>query len=124
MLDLKGPLDVMNAADAALKKQAAEIAALLSQGTEEATQQALALQETLEKLQSDYDAKKAMYDGLVQANKPSDVAKLFVPTSTTSPDADEAKKKDVMTLAEFNDLAPRDRLAFAKRGGKIQEKED
>lgn len=124
MLDLKGPLDVLNAADAALKKQAAEIADLLNAGTEEATQQALALQSTLEALQADYEAKKSMYDRLVKANAPSDVEKLFVPASPTSPEADEVKPKDVMTLAEYNKLHPRERLAFAKRGGKIEEKED
>lgn len=124
MLDLKGPLDVLNAAEAAWKKQAAEIAELLSVGTEEATQQALALQSTLDTLQADYEAKKALYDRLVKANAPSDVARLFVPASPTSPEADEAKPRDVMTLAEFNQLSPRERLAFAKRGGKIEEKED
>jgi len=124
MLDLKGALDMLMAADAALKTQAAEIADLLSQGTEEATQQALALQEPLDKLQADYEAKKSMYDRLVKANAPSDVEKLFVPASPTSPEADEAKPKDVMTLAEFNSMRPRQRLAFAKRGGKIEEKED
>ena len=126
MLDLKGPLDVMNAAKDAWLKEAQEINALLSQGTEEATQQALALQETLDTLQADYEAKKALYDKLVQANSPSnDVAKLFVPASPTSPEAaEESKPKDVMSLAEFNALTPRDRLAFAKRGGKIKKKED
>ena len=124
MLDLKGALDMLMAADAALKTKAAEIADLLSQGTEEATQQALALQEPLDKLQADYEAKTSMYDRLVKANAPSDVERLFVPASPTSPEANEVKPKDVMTLAEFNTMSPRNRLAFAKRGGKIEEKED
>jgi len=110
---------MLMAADAAVKIQAAEIADLLSQGTEETTQQALALQEPLDKLQADYEAKKSLYDSLVRSNAPSDVAKLFVPASSTSPEADEAKK-DVMTLAEFNALTPRERLAYAKRGGKVE----
>jgi len=119
MLDLKGALDMLMAADATLKKQAAEIVGLLSQATDEATQQALALQEPLDKLQADYEAKKSLYDSLVRSNAPSDVAKLFVPASPTSPEADEAKK-DVMTLAEFNALTPRERLAYAQRGGQIE----
>jgi len=124
MLDLKGALDMLMAADAALKTKAAEIADLLSQGTEEATQQALALQEPLDALQADYAVKKSLYDKLVKASSPdNDVARLFVPASPTSPEADQAKK-NVMTFAEFNALNPRDRLAFAKRGGKIEEKED
>lgn len=123
MLDLKSALDMLMAADAALKTQAAEIAKLLEQGTEDATQQALALQSKLDELQADYEAKKALYDRLVKANTPSDVAKLFVPASPTSPEADK-KPEDVMTLAEFNALTPRERLAFAKRDGKIDQKED
>lgn len=119
MLDLKGPLDVLNAARTKYERQAAEIAELLSAGTEEATHDALALQSTLDDLQADYEAKKALYERLVKANTPSDVASLFVPASPTSPEADEARK-DVMTLAEYNQLHPRERLAFAQRGGKLQ----
>ncbi len=119
MLDLKGPLDVLNAARTKYERQAAEIAELLSAGTEEATHDALALQSTLDELQADYEAKQALYARLVKANTPSDVAKLFVPASPTSPEADEAKK-DVMTLAEFNQMTPHERLAYAKRGGKVE----
>jgi hypothetical protein len=122
MLDLKGPLDAVQAADAALKSKAAEISALMLQGTPEATQQALALQETLDSLQADYDAKKGLYDKLVALNSPSNVANLFVPTSSTPSDQSLADaSKNVMTLAEYNALPPRDRLAFAKRkGSKLQ----
>jgi hypothetical protein len=117
MLDLKGPLDVMNAAEAAWKKQAAEIANLLSLGTDEATQQALALQSTLDTLQADYEAKKDIYTRLVQVNAPSDVAKLFIPSdSDTSQKSATAKS---MSLAEYNNLPPKERLAFAKSGGEI-----
>lgn len=122
MIDLKGPYDMVNAAEAALQKQAAEIADLLALGTDEATQSALALQESLDTLQADYNGKKALYAKLVQANQQSDVAAMFVPASPTA--TEEEKKDSVMTLAEFNAMTPRDRLVFANRGGKIQEKED
>lgn len=118
MLDLKGPLDAVDAADAALKSKAAEIAALMAQGTPEATQQALDLQGALDTLQADYNAKKNLYDKLVALNSPSQVANLFVPTSPTSTEAaEEGKPKGVMTLAEYNALPPRDRLVFAQRKG-------
>jgi hypothetical protein len=122
MLDLKAALDMLMAADAKLKKQASEIADLLNQGTEEATQNALALQSKLDELQADYEAKQGLYDRLVKATAPSDVAKLFVPASPTSPEASDeaAKPKDVMTLAEYNNMPPRERLAFAQRGGKLE----
>ena len=64
MLDLKAALDMLMAADAKLKKQASEIADLLNQGTEEATQNALALQPKLDELQADYEAKQGLYDRL------------------------------------------------------------
>lgn len=121
MLDLKGPIDMLMAADAALKTKAAEIAALLSQGTEEATQQALALQGSLDALQADYAAKKDLYEKLVKASSPdNDVAKLFVPASTTSPDnANEAKPKGVMTRKELAALDPSARMKFMRGGGTL-----
>lgn len=120
-INLKGPYDVVNAAEAAWKQKAAEISALLEQGTDEATEQALALQESLDSLQADYEEKKALYDKLVAANAPSDVSKLFVPTSTTPADADEAPNKGVMKRGEYNALTPAERLAFVKSGGKLED---
>ncbi len=123
MLNLKGPYDVVNAAETAWKQKAAEIAALLEEDTEEATQKALALQETLDALQADYNEKKSLYDKLVAANAPSDTNKLFVPASPTTPDADEGQPKGVMKLSEYNAMSPKERLAYAKSGGKLQEGE-
>lgn len=122
MLDFKSAYDAVNSADAALKAKASEIAALLDQGTDEATNQALALQESLDTLQADYNKKLGLYQSLVKANAPSDVASLFVPASSTEPDANakSEKPKDVMSLSEYNAMPPQDRLAFAKRGGKLQ----
>ena len=127
-IDLKGPLDAVNAARDTRDQTAARVAAWLAekQGTEEMTMEALALQnESLDNAEQTYESLLATYDKLVKANQPSDTAKLFVPaTSTTSdPDAQPAPQ-NVMTLAEFNALTPHERLAFAKRGGKVQEKED
>lgn len=121
MIDFKTPLDAVNAADAALKAKAAEIA---SMGADELTANAEALQNSLDALQADYDKKLALYQGLVKATAPSAVNQLFVPASETPADPEAAKPTDTLTLAEFNQLSPRDRLAFAKRDGKIQEKED
>lgn len=122
MLDLKGPIDMLMAADAALKTKAAEIAALLSQGTEEATQQALALQGSLDALQADYAAKKDLYEKLVKASSPdNDVAKLFVPASSTPSNADEAKDKGVMTRSEWKVLDASARQEFLRNNGKLIE---
>jgi len=123
MLDLKGPYDVVNAARAAYESKAAEIAALLGQGTEEATQQALALQETLDKLQADHEEKKSLYEKLVKANSPDNVAKLFVPVNAPTPEEAKPEGAGTMTLVDYNKLSPKERLAFAKAGGKLNEGE-
>lgn len=120
MIDLKSAYDVVTAAEQAMQSKAGEIVALLDQGTEESKQQALALHESLEKLQADYKEKKALYDKLVEVNTPDNVAKNFVPVSETPSTPEADKPKDVMTLAEYNKLPPQDRLAFAKRGGKLE----
>ncbi len=116
MIDLKGPYDVLNKAIEARDQQAAEIAALLSEGTDEAVTQALALRVTLDALQADLDGKKALYDKLVNVNTPSETARMFVPTTPT---AEGEEKPQAMTLAEYNNLTPQERLAYAKSGGKI-----
>lgn len=119
MLNLKGPYDVVNAAEAAWKQKAAEIAALLEQGTDETTQQALALQESLETLQADYEKKKALYDKLVSANAPSSVNQLFVPASPTPPDPEGEKPKGEMKRNEFNALNAVEKRKFALSGGQV-----
>lgn len=121
-VDLKGPYDMVIAAQNAYQAKAAEIAELLNQGTDEAVTQALALQQPLDELQADLDEKKALYQKLVKANQPSDVAALFVPANEPTPE-EEDKPKDVMSLSEYKALSPKERLAFAKAGGKLTEGE-
>lgn len=120
MLNLKGPYDVQAAAEQAMQLKAAEISALLDQGTDEATQQALALQNSLEDLQADYKAKNALYNKLVEVNSPDNVAKLFVPASQTPTTPDAEKPAGVMKLAEFHKQSPKERMQFVKAGGKIE----
>jgi len=121
MLNLKGPYDVVNAAETARNMKAAEIAALLDQGTEEATQQALALQNSLDDLQADYDAKLALYTKLVSVNAPSDVARLFVPASPTSPTPDEDKPKGSVKRSEWDAMNYAEREQFVRAGGKVED---
>lgn len=121
MIDLKAPLDAVNAAREARDKVAADVAAWIAEkaGTDEMTSDALALQtEALDKAEQKYTDLLATYQKLVNANKPSDVAQLFVPAATTAPE--DEQPKDVMTLDEFNAMKPSDRLAYAQRGGKVQ----
>lgn len=120
-IDLKGPLDAVNAAREARDRKAADVAAWLAekQGTEEMTMEALALQnQSLDQAEQRYASLLATYEKLVKANQPSDLAKLFVPaTSTTESD----EKPKVMTRAEFRALPHADRMAFCKAGGKLED---
>lgn len=118
MLDLKAPYDAVNAADAAVKAQAEVIASLLAEGNDESTTQALALQDTLDSLQADYDRKLALYQSIVKANQPSDVAKLFVP-ATELPSEDESPK--VMKRSDWMALDFSARESFIKGGGKLED---
>ncbi len=63
-----------------------------------------------------------VYEKLQSISKSDDVLKNFIPASETSNTAtpEEGKQKKVMTRIEYNNLAPRDRLAFAKAGGTLE----
>mgnify|MGYP001209282156 CR=1 FL=1 len=121
MLDLKPFQDAVRMADDEVKRVANDINALFIMGTDEAKNSALALQETLDTAQAKYDAAAKLYESMKKSSQPSDVAQNFVPVSTTSPTPEAEAPKNVMTLAEYNALSPVDRLAFAKRGGKLQD---
>jgi len=120
MLDLKPYHDAVLAADAEVKVVANQIDTLFREGTDEAKNSALALQETLDTAQAKYDAATKLYESMKKSSQSSNVAQNFVPVSTTSPTPEAEAPKNVMTLAEYNALSPQDRLAFAKRGGKLE----
>ena len=123
MLDLKPYQDAVLTADAEVKNVANQIDTLFREGTDEAKNSALALQDTLDTAQTKYDAAAKLYEAMKKSSQPSDVAQNFVPVSQTSPTPEAEAPTNVMTLAEYNALSPVDRLAFAKRGGKLENKE-
>ena len=118
MIDLKGPYDILNKAREARDQKAAEISALLDEGTDEAIAKALALQESLDTLQADMDQKKALYDKLVNVNAPSDVAKLFVPASIAALDD---KTPKVMKRRDVFALSPAEQKKFALNHGVVED---
>lgn len=120
MLDLKPYYDAVITAEAALKAKAEEINALFSTGTDEAKTQALALRPALDEAQTKYTDALALYESMKTASTPSNIESVFVPVSQTPSTPDPVKPKDVMKLSEFQALSPRERLAFAKSGGKLE----
>lgn len=120
MLDLKPYYDAVITAEAALKAKAEEINALFSTGTDEAKTQALALRPALDEAQTKYSDAAVLYESMKKAGTPSNIEAVFVPVSNTSPTPEPQQPKDVMKLSEFQALSPRERLAFAKSGGKLE----
>lgn len=121
MLDLKPYHDAVIMTDAEVKRVANEIDALFREGTDEAKQNALALQESLDTAQGKYDAAIRLYESLKKANSTSNTAQRFVPVSETPAAPEEETPKGVMKLSEFQNLSPRERLAFAKAGGRLED---
>lgn len=124
MLDLKPYQDAAIAADADVQRVAGDIDVLFRKGTDESKEEALALRPALDAAQSKHATALELYESMKKSSQPSSVMQNFVNVSTTAPTPEAEKPKTVMTLAEFTSLSPRERLAFAKRGGKINEKED
>ena len=120
MLDLKPYYDAVVATEAALKAKAEEINASFSAGTDEAKTQALALRPALDEAQTKYNDAQTLYESMKKASTPSNIEAVFVPVSNTSPTPEPEQPKGVMKLSEFQALSPRERLAFAKSGGKLE----
>lgn len=120
MANLKELFDQAKAASDDLAKLKNEIDTLYNSGSEEDLAKAIELSDSL-----DETAKKAadlnkLYLSMRDAEQhQADAASLFVNEEGTP--EPEPVEKTQLTRAEFNALNPRERLAFAKRGGKLTE---
>jgi len=122
MLDLKPYYDAANAANAEVQRIAGEIDAHFQAGTDEGKQQALALRPALDEAQAKAGEALKLYESLKTSAQPGDLAKGFVPVSTTptDPETPEAPK-GVLKLNEFQALAPAERMKFIKAGGVVED---
>jgi hypothetical protein len=102
-----------------------EIETAMAEGTPEGDEKALALRETLDGAQKKVVDLETMYTNMQAVAKAGKIAAQFVPVSSTTTETaiQEEQAEKVMALAAYNQLSPRERLAFAKRGGKIEDKE-
>jgi hypothetical protein len=82
------------------------------------TDKALALGEELEAAKAKETEIEELYNSMVESGKKK-VTALFVPASQKAEADEEAK---TMSLDDYNELSPQDRLEFAKNG-KLEEKE-
>lgn len=121
MLDLKPYFDAVNAAEAEVQRIAHDVDALFSQGTDESKAEALALRPALDEAQRKHDEAVALYESMQRSNRPNDIARNFVPVSTTSPDPAEGNQPTAIKRADYDRLSLVDRARFIRSGGTIED---
>jgi hypothetical protein len=121
MPNLKPYYDAAFKADEEVKRILAEMDTLFNDGTEEGKQKALQLRPALDEAQAEAKEANQLYTSMRDASLVNDsMASLFTtPADPASQARDESPK--IMKLSEFHALSPRERLAFAKSGGALEE---
>ena len=122
MIDLKPYHDAVIAADAEVKEIASKINDSFLSETEEGKAKALELKPALDAAQKKYDEALGTYNSMTAANRPSEVAKNFIPVAATTQGA-EGEAPKVMNRAAFNALDQINRASFIKGGGKVIDQE-
>ena len=121
MSELKGTYDRVLQAQAERDLIVNEIETAMALGTPEGDENALAMQPQLDVAQKKVVDLETLYTNMQAIAKAGKINAQFVPVSNTSNDAiQEEKEPKVLDLAAYNQLSPRERLAFAKSGGKIE----
>lgn len=120
-MDLKKYFDRAKADSDEVTRLQNELDTEFNSGTDEGIQKAIDLQPALEAAVKAAEASNKVYLSMRDAaNLTGNAASLFVSGNPDEEDEDGEGGK-VKTLAEFNALSPRERLAFAKAGGRIQD---
>ena len=121
MLNLKPYLEAAQAADTEKTRIANEIDALFNDGTAEGKKKALELRPALDEAKSQAEQANQMYVTMRDASLVNDnAAALFTPADPAATDQKETDSK-VMKVSEYRALSPRERLAFAQAGGKLED---
>lgn len=121
MADLKLYLDQVTNAQTAVQSIVNQIDAALQLGTPEGADQALALESQLDEAIAKRTQAETFYSKIVNAMKTTDLLKNFVPVSETTNTPDVSSTPNLINFAAWNNMTPRERLAFAQAGGKLEE---
>lgn len=121
MLDLKPYFDAVNEAEAEVQRIANEIDGLFRDGTEESKVKALDLRLALDEAQGKHAEAIALYESMQKANRPNDVARNFVPVSTTEVEPVEGSQSSVIKRQDYDRLSLVDRARFIKSGGTVED---
>lgn len=121
MPNLKPYYDAALAADAEVKRILAEMDAAFNDGTEDGKRKALELRPALDMAQKQAEDANELYISMRDASLVNDnTAALFSTPADPAKESDRVSPdRETMSLAEYNAMSPRDRLAFAKRGGRL-----
>lgn len=117
MLDLKPYFDAVNAANEKVQRVATELDALFTEGTDESKKKALEMRPALDQAQVELAEATALYEAMQMANRPNDVARNFVPVSTT--EEPEGNQPTVINRQEYDQMSLIDRALFIRSGGKL-----
>lgn len=121
MIDLKPYFDAVNANEAEVQRIASELDALFRLETDEDKAKALAMQPQLEDAQKKHAEAVALYESMQKANRPNDVAKNFIPVSTTLPDDAGGRQPTVIKRQEYDKMSLVDRAKFIRSGGTLED---
>jgi hypothetical protein len=119
-MDLKPYYDRVISLQANTQGILAKIDDALKLGTPEGETEALAMKEELETAMAEQEKVEGFYNTLLKASKTAtNPVKNFLPVAQSEIE-DEATTPKLMTVAEYQALAPKDRLAYVKAGGKLE----
>jgi hypothetical protein len=119
MLDLKPYFDAVNSAQAEVQRIANEIDTRFRDGTDEAKLQALSLKPALDEAQKKADEATALYEAMQKTNRPNDIAKNFVPVSTTAPDPADVSQPTTIKRQAYDAMGLPTRAKFIRSGGTV-----
>lgn len=120
-MDLKSFYDRVQTAQAKKQSILNAMNTALQLGTPEGDETAAGMEAQLDAAIADEEKAVALYTKAVNASKGPNVNEMFVPASDqpADPDAEKDEPKE-MSFDAYQALHPRDRIAFAKSGGKIK----
>ena len=115
MINLKPFLDAAQAASTEVLRIANEIETAFALGTEEGTQQAMALKSALDDAEAKATTANELYQSMRKAASTGDAAAKFVPVN----DAEQPAEKKVITRKEYEALDFEARHEFFATGGSV-----
>jgi hypothetical protein len=121
MIDLKPYYDNVMATEAEVQRIASEIDAQFRLETEEGKAKALEMQPQLIDAQVKHAEAVSLYESMQRSNRPNDIAKNFVPVSTTTPEGEEGGQPSVIKRSEYDKLSLVNRAKFIKSGGSVED---